>query len=108
MKKYSLLNYIVGAVIIIIAFTILFSKSKSGFRGGSMGGGSHGSIGGGSHGGHGGHGSHGSHRGWGASYGGDGGWGWNDGLAVEWPVVVINQDSGAGCLQDFERCFGTP
>ena len=90
MKKYSLLNYIVGAVIIIIAFTIFFSKSKSGFRGhGDMGGGGHGDrIGGGRR----------------SLYGG--GWGWNDGSAVGWPyeytTVIVNQGSGAGCLQDFE------
>lgn len=99
MKKYSLLNYIVGAVIIIIAFTILFSKSKSGFRGGGSmgGGGGHGSMGGGR-----GHGRGG--RGWG--YGGGGAWGWNDGSALGWPyeytTVIVNQGSGAGCLQDFE------
>ena len=83
------MNYIVGAVIIIIAFTILFSKSKSGFRGGGSMGGAHGSrIGGGRRG----------------LYGG--GWGWNDGSAVGWPyeytTVIVNQGSGAGCLQDFE------
>ena len=84
------MNYIVGAVIIIIAFTILFSKSKSGFRGGGSMGGAHGSrIGGGRRG----------------LYG-DGGWGWNDGTALGWPyeytTVIVNQGSGAGCLQDFE------
>jgi len=104
MKKYSLVNYIVGSVILIIAFTILFSKSKSGFRGG----GGHGSMGGSMGGGHGDHGGGGriggrGGRGWG--YGG-GGWGWNDGSAVGWPyeytTVIVNQGSGAGCLQDFE------
>jgi len=105
MKKYSLVNYIVGSVILIIAFTILFSKSKSGFRGG----GGHGSMGGSMGGGHGDHGGGGriggrGGRGWG--YGGGGAWGWNDGSAVGWPyeytTVIVNQGSGAGCLQDFE------
>ena len=106
MKKYSLINYVVGSVILILVFIILFTKSKSGFRGGSMGGG-HGSMSGGGHGsmGGGGHGSmgHGS-IGHGGLYGG--GWGWNDGSDVGWPYeytsVIVNQDSGAGCLQDFE------